>query len=128
MKQTNYMTEASDVNLCALFYFPLIMTSISRHPETTSRLIVFSFALTSSSSKLLFLHVFIDPPASCQDLSAHIFHPLLTQMNSRAGSLSGRLLYFLICLHDSIYLPSKSESSVWIQLLRISLFVCCIIS
>lgn len=68
-----------------------------------------SSPLTFLSPSLLVLHIFIDPPAPRQRLSARIFQPLLTQMNNRSRLLSGSLLHFLIHLHDSICLPGKRE-------------------
>lgn len=68
-----------------------------------------SSPVTFSSSSLLVLHIFIDPPALHQRLSSCIFQPVLTQMNSHSRLLSGSLLLSLIYLHKRIYFPGKRK-------------------
>lgn len=69
-----------------------------------------SSPVTFSSSSLLVLHIFIDPPALHQQLSSCIFQRVLTQMNSHSRLLSGSLLLSLIHLHKKIYFPGKKGS------------------
>lgn len=66
-----------------------------------------SSPVTFSSSSLLVLHIFIDPPALHQQPSSCIFQRVLTQMNSHSRLLSGSLLLSLIYLHKKIYFPGK---------------------